>query len=319
MAVGLTMPLARVLTLHDKYTDREPMIQPRKSLCAIAAVFVAMMPLAGKAQDREPIAEAIAQLVSSNIAGTDIRGTDTRIGSLEIKGTEGSSKTYYAARSVQIPFLLPVVGSNGVVLPVMTSVINSIESACSKSGGAIQRMGFSASTSDPVVQKAITELSTAKLYGDFVCSGDSKTYFRVQVYPQTMSDQSWLPPGWKWNIFVHYMSRTQFEKIESAEEATRAMLTRFRSSIASGQEVAIRAQDIPASLHPSLPSRSSSFLSDGQYRICGLVIDLKEQLAQIQVGATALFVPKSKLFPFKEARTLDHSISADWDNWCVRK
>lgn len=289
-------------------------------VCAIAALSYAPL----YAQQQDYLAEVFNDLVISGIPGTEVRAKElAKRETVSITDKSGLTKDYVASKSYMLPFEIRVLGSTDPIVSAMDYVFNNVSSACEKYGGNLKRVEKiqPVSTSDITIRRVTEALFKANLYGQLECASDEEKYFALDIFPQHGGQSTLL--GWKWNAYFHYISNEKFASIVGSQVKTALAVEDFREKISQGQEVSIRAKDLPSELHPVVPQLTQGFLkmSEGNYQICGLVVDTKDKLVQVQVGTNTLFLQRTKIYPFKVARQFnaDESLTGDWENWCLKK
>lgn len=275
------------------------------------------------AQNSEPIQVIFENMVSKGVDGIEVKAENVSRSIMDAPVGKGVWKSYKADRSIRFPFHVPLLGNNPNFLAVMRFFSDSMRDACLASGGMLNKGPASPLKNVPHDQKtaarqSIAELAKNDLYGDYTCVADGKILFFVKVVPQVDAEPTLIPPGFNWGVYADLLSGSQVGSAESDSGE-------FAQGIASGANVAIRASDLPVALRPRMKIYSD-YISDNSYRVCAMVVDLKGELVQVQVGTALVFVQRSKLLPAGRPVATGPDISSQQqgtqatggrDGWCA--
>jgi hypothetical protein len=168
-----------------------------------------------------------------------------------------------------------------------------------------------------VIQKAFTDLMNKKLIGGFTCFSEKGRIFFAAVEPRRTWEDTFIPPGFSWSFFVSLATRRQITDKENELSKSMDEAIQLRKSLQPGMEVAMLAAGVPPALMPKT-SLAERLVMANPLMVCAMVVDVKPTLVQLQVETGTLFVPLSKVFPFKRKLNPAGALPAsDWENWCI--
>ncbi len=286
------------------------------ALCAAALVVASP----ARSQTVEPIEQELNAFLTRGLGGTDVAvAENVRMGGVNFVRGDEPKQIYVTTRVLGITFKLPVFGQSDQVAPVMADVSSSVERACLATGGVLEKQPRPVATGDWTVQKVLKALGPAKPFGDFTCAAGDKVLFFIHVFAPATAIQSGIPGmASTWSVYVNLVPRSTFERAEQLKLTANSEADQLRAALSPSQSIAVRAADLPEAVRPKIPRNYADLLADNQYRVCGMVVDVKPQLVQVQIGAQTLFVRKDQIYPFRKAIAIEGRVMSDWDNWCVR-
>jgi hypothetical protein len=179
----------------------------------------------------------------------------------------------------------------GNPIGVMRDATGAVRGLCERAAGVIR---YSKSEEQMYPSDLLTKIKQIgikeQLLGGHTCLQDGKPLFHFEMMAPVGRSKTTLTEGTVFDILLMQVSGQQ---IEMAEEETKA----FRSKLSAGSDVAVHLTDVPQANRPKITSSDASTPALANYRLCGLLIDQKPGLAQIQVGSGVFFVKDTALFP----------------------
>lgn len=271
-------------------------------------------------QVAEPIEIAFDRWVDDGVLGGELKATrnpnpNDNIINLKAKDLEGTRVG--TSKSVYFAFKWSLFSSNKQYMPAMRQVKSELDKTCSDGGGRLEFFPFAVRHTE-ILKIKINDLRKESLFGDYLCSTAGSNFFQAEVYPLGDVKTS-LVGGFEWDVYVHLVNKKQFEsqEIKFAERNQAAKIN--QESLQPGAYVAIQASELPDSIIKGAGVRlDDSFLSDRKYMLCGMVIDVKPALVQLQVGKDTFYVNKSKVFPFVKSVSPKAGKYTlwNWSEWC---
>lgn len=272
----------------------------------------------------EAVKQALQTLVKQGVTSED--------SSISVLGPDA---TYVGDPKASIPFVERVRTQGGLVvrtrLPVtgqpdrpqkdVAEVTGRIKGACESGGGVLERRDPASewrSPRTPIVVRGINVLSREGLIGQLWCRAPSgAALFMVEVAP---ASEAWSPPltlGWHWNIGFDLVSPVDLEKHKANRLAYEKAVATLRANLKVGSQVQIRTSDLPDQLTSEWRERHRYSVGN----MCGMVIDVKSPIAQVQIRTTQLAVEIHNLFPLGSKKDLSDVFPSDRDQpqtWCAR-
>ena len=275
---------------------------------------------------KEPIELAWDRWVNEGLLGGAVRASDfddpkTNYLRLRVKGLENVRIRVF--RSASFLFKGYNVLSVDQYLPAMREVKADISKICSSGGGDLVRYSFGYFPAPEVIPASrIAELGRESLYGDFLCSSPSGSLFQIQIYPAPKGAGMALLGNFNWNIYVHLLTKAQLSirenKLSARKQEEEAQTVATRESLQPGANVAVQALDLPDSIIRSA-SVKPGWLEEKKFMLCGMVIDVKPAIVQVQIGKDTIYLAKNKIFPFVRSVSPSAHTGTDavnWSQWC---
>lgn len=284
------------------------------------------------AQDQDYAMEVMNELLINGFPDSEIKVLEIKqLSTYEAVDTAKAKKIVTPSKIISIQFFIPALGSNSNAAPAFQYIHNQFSQACISSGGKLSLESTKSDEKSKLnqIESIKRDLYRAHRYGYFECKSGNTINFGVNIDLPPNIESTGLS-GWNWKSYISLIPKNEYLRL--AEMASIKKETElkhledaklFRSKMTVGQLVAIRAKSLPANVLPPASSRIHDDLksSEGAYQVCGLVIDKRENIAQIQIGVNTLFVPLEDIFPFKKSRTgaFGEKMNEDWDNWCLKQ
>lgn len=275
---------------------------------------------------KEPIELAFDRWVNEGLLGGDIKASDLDNPQknhlqLKVKGLENVRIRVF--RSISFSFKGGSLLSAGEYLPAMREVKAEITKICSSGGGELIQYSFGYYPAPDVIPAdRIRELRRESLYGDFLCSSPSGSHFQIQIYPAPKGDGVALLGNFKWNIYVHLLTKAQLSvrenKLSARKQEEEAQAAATREALQPGSSVAVQALDLPDSIIRSVGVKPG-WLEEKKFMLCGMVVDVKPTIVQVQIGKDTIYLAKNKIFPFVRSVSPSAQSGTDavnWSQWC---
>jgi hypothetical protein len=216
---------------------------------------------------------------------------------------------------------LPVTGQPERPQKDVAEVALLIKDACVAGGGVMERRdspwGFKP-TKTPVVARGFKALMNEGVTGQLWCSEPSGVpLFMVEVTPSSEASSPPFSIGWNWNIAFQLVSPSALEKHGVRRLDYEKSVANLRSGLKVGTQVQVQTKDLPEALTGAWIERHRDLVGN----MCGMVIDVRGSIAQVQIQATQLAVEIQHVFPQAKAVALTDVLSADLrqpQTWCIK-
>ena len=266
-----------------------------------------------------PIEQLFETWQSNGVLDGALKVKPARLQRFVLPMSNGDLAAIDASHAIAVPLFYPIGGRVDVkAKPVLQDIVQKIKTACVDSGGELSVTPGKPSPPDATLGLAKAGLLQESLYGTFVCTSAARQLFQIDIFPEDNGRSQLLSLGFDWHIFISLMNRQQIDKKEEVIANQRVADEQFRGALAPGGEVAVVASDVPQSLLPKLDSFQQSFLKDKQYRMCGMVVEVRNALVQVQIDQGVFFIPAAKLYPVKLKSDAKRSVPHDWSSWCLK-
>ncbi len=156
---------------------------------------------------------------------------------------------------------------------------------------------------DTFMTEALSALQDAQLLGTYKCvSGDKPLQFVARLLWDAgqFSPPTRVIPQDEFVIDLLYLGSQSLAGIRSVFDAHKLKTDQLRAGGKAGAPVQVLTTSLPATLVASLPKLSiveRTGRRDPLFPVCGLLIEAKQDLFQVQVGTTTLHFPKTSVFP----------------------
>ncbi len=243
--------------------------------------------------------------------------------------------TYVGDPNASIPFveMVPTLGGLAVRtrLPVtgrperpqkdVGEIMGRIRAACTSGGGLIERRDLPwgvPPTRTPVVARGINVLVSEGLIGQFWCRGPTGAeLFMAAVRPSNDASSPPFSLGWNWNIAFQLVSPSALQQHGVRRLDYEKSVEGLRHGLKVGAQVQIRTSDLPESLTGEWNARYRDLVGN----LCGMVLEVKGPIAQVQIQASQLAVEIQRLFPQGSRTPLRDVSSVDVrqpQTWCIK-
>ena len=225
------------------------------------------------------------------------------------------------AEGLSVKTRLPITGHPDRPQKDVKEVLAKVKDACTSGGGEIDRRESSVkprAISTPVVARGFNALATSHLVGQFWCrKPGTPPLFMVEVVPAAGATVPLVPLGWDWNIGFRLVTTGALEKYEAQLAAYEKSVADLRSGLKVGTHVQVRTSDLPDAVTEAWRSRRRDQVGN----LCGLVIEVKPPLAQVQIQSAQIAIEIEKLLPQGTRIAMDEYTSAhrgQMQTWCVK-
>ena len=186
---------------------------------------------------------------------------------------------------------------SGAMASDLAELLEQMKATCG-SGELVIKPSTSWLGTDPEMAKAFRQLVRSKLVGEVGCTAsDGHRLFVTTIQPGT-SYESVLPfAPRRWHVFIQIIAGEALARFERRFDDYRRKTDALRASAAPGTKVQVSEAELPSA------DDTATRLAPGSRMIsfCGLVIEVKGPLAQLQVQRSTVFVALDKIFPQGEA------------------
>lgn len=225
------------------------------------------------------------------------------------------------AEGLSVKTRLPITGQPDRPQKDVKEILAKVKDACTSGGGEIDRRESSVkprAISTPVVARGFTALTASNLIGQFWCKKPgAPPLFMVEVVPAAGATVPLVPLGWDWNIAFRLVTTGALERYESQLAAYEKSVADLRSGVKVGTHVQVRTSDLPDAVTEAWRSRRRDQVGN----LCGLVIEVKPPLAQVQIQSAQIAIEIEKLLPQGTRIAMDEYTSAyrgQMQTWCVK-
>lgn len=223
---------------------------------------------------------------------------------------------YRVPGSIAFTFPQPFVEQSAAVA-IMETVAGDLARVCAAGAGELKfeaRPGID----EPKAERDIKRLQQRKLYGRYACASETAP-FDIEVQAGRVVTERQLPPTLSWTIVLATATPEQILKLRDQSRRRDEEANAFRKSLKPGTVVAVSAGDVP-SQHLGLEyKRYESQLRGRKFSVCGMVVEVREQLVQLQVGGGLFFVTPASVRPVKDQMPFGASVPLDdLESWCLK-
>jgi len=223
---------------------------------------------------------------------------------------------------ISIQTSLPITGMPERPQQDLKELLDKVRKACGSAGGSVVQRDMPdgmSSGNTPQVVRGLNALLKDALVGQFWCGNQSgDALFMVEVRPASSARVPLIPTGWDWNIGLRFATEAVLQKHQRQRADYEKSVAELRSKLSVGNAVQVLAAELPVQVMQQWRLRST----DGHVEICGLVTEVKPNLAKVQLGATEQWLETAKLYPQagvkKGPQELDSLSMHQPQSWCLR-
>lgn len=216
---------------------------------------------------------------------------------------------------------LPITGQPDRPQKDVKEILVKVKDTCTAGGGELDRRDSSVkprAISTPIVARGFNALTASNLIGQFWCrKPGAPPLFMVEVVPAAGATVPLVPLGWDWNIAFRVVTTGVLERYEAQLAAYEKSVADLRSGVKVGTHVQVRTSDLPDAVTEAWRSKRRDQVGN----LCGLVIEVKPPLAQVQIQSAQMAIEIEKLLPQGTRIAMDEYTSAyrgEMQTWCVK-
>jgi hypothetical protein len=208
---------------------------------------------------------------------------------LDVKTGTGEIRRFQSDPILTVRGELNISGEvKGNPIGVMREIGRKLRQICDEASGVLRHANLDTKNYDFETLNRIKQIGIReKLIGGNTCVKEDKPVFHFELFAPVRTSTSFTGI----TTFELNLTQVSAELIASADEEIKA----FRSKLVAGSEIAMHLDDIPQVSRPKAGSQSTPALPN--YRLCGLLVELKPGLAQVQIGGGVFFAKDTLLFP----------------------